>query len=186
MIASLLYAKLPPKWTENMARLENGFYDEIIAHLERELELNALEESDDLPMATMTSSTSKRKKTSSPMGCHPILLAIIAKKRAIWSKTMKNSRRKKKSTPKKAKRLRKMSTLSVERVARKIAPKNDVDKVQEHISSLNVIGLRTHRTTVSTPKHKNHNTTPHRLVPSPHQRRTSQKTSFITTPTQRA
>ena len=61
MIDSLLYAKLPPKLKRsvNMARLENGSYDEIVAHLERELELNALEESDDLPMATMTSSTTK-------------------------------------------------------------------------------------------------------------------------------
>ena len=42
-----------------MARLENSSYDEIVAHLERELELNALEESDDLPMASMTSSNTK-------------------------------------------------------------------------------------------------------------------------------
>ena len=63
MIDSILYAKLPPKLKRsvNMARLENGSYDEIVAHLERELELNALEESDDLPMATMTSSSSKTK-----------------------------------------------------------------------------------------------------------------------------
>ena len=63
MIDSLLYAKLPPKLKRsvNMARLENGSYDEIVAHLERELELNALEESDDLPMATMTSSFTKPK-----------------------------------------------------------------------------------------------------------------------------
>ena len=63
MIDSLLYAKLPPKLKRsvNMARLENGSYDESVAHLERELELNALEESDDLPMATMTSSTTKSK-----------------------------------------------------------------------------------------------------------------------------
>ena len=63
MIDSLLYAKLPPKLKRsvNMAILENGSYDEIVAHLERELELNALEESDDLPMATMTSSTTKSK-----------------------------------------------------------------------------------------------------------------------------
>ena len=66
MIASLLYAKLPPKLRNsvNIARLENGSYDEIVAHLERELELNALEESDDLPIATMTSSTSKSKTSS--------------------------------------------------------------------------------------------------------------------------
>ena len=40
-----------------MARLENGTYEEIVAHLERKLELNALEESDDLPMATMASAS---------------------------------------------------------------------------------------------------------------------------------
>ena len=59
MIDSLLYAKLPPKLKRsvNMARLENGTYEEIVAHLERELELNALEESDDLPTATMASAS---------------------------------------------------------------------------------------------------------------------------------
>ena len=59
MIDSLLYAKLPPKLKRsvNMARLENETYEEIVAHLERELELNALEESDDLPMATMASAS---------------------------------------------------------------------------------------------------------------------------------
>ena len=67
MIDSLLYAKLPPKLKRsvNMARLENGSYDEIVAHLERELELNALEESDDLPMASMTSSATKPKTVPS-------------------------------------------------------------------------------------------------------------------------
>ena len=63
MIDSLLYAKLPPKLKRsvNMARLEKGSNDEIVAHLEKELELNALEDSDDLPMATMTSLNSKSK-----------------------------------------------------------------------------------------------------------------------------
>ena len=63
MIDSLLYAKLPPKLKRsvNTARLKIGSYVEIVAHLERELELNALEESDDLPMATMTSSSTKPK-----------------------------------------------------------------------------------------------------------------------------
>ena len=67
MIDSLLYAKLPPKLKRSviMARLENGSYDEIVAHLERKLELNALEESDDLPMASMTSSTPKTKAVTS-------------------------------------------------------------------------------------------------------------------------
>ena len=67
MIDSLLYAKLPPKLKRsvNMARLENGTYEEIVDHLERELELNALEESDDLPITTMASaSTSSRSLLS--------------------------------------------------------------------------------------------------------------------------
>ena len=57
MIDSLLYAKLPPKLKRSvkMARLEKGTYEEIVAHFERELELNALEDSDDLPTATMAS-----------------------------------------------------------------------------------------------------------------------------------
>ena len=56
MIDSLLYAKLPPKLKRsvNMARLENGTYDEIVTHLERELELNGLEDSDELPITTMS------------------------------------------------------------------------------------------------------------------------------------
>ena len=59
MIDSLLYAELPPKLKRsvNMARLVNGTYEEIVAHLERELELNTLEESDDLPIATMASAS---------------------------------------------------------------------------------------------------------------------------------
>ena len=67
MIDSLVYANLPPKLKRsvNMARLENGTYEEIVAHLERELELNALEESDDLAIATMASaSTSSRNLLS--------------------------------------------------------------------------------------------------------------------------
>ena len=44
-----------------MARLENRTYEEIVAHLKKELELNALEESDDLPISTMASSSGKAR-----------------------------------------------------------------------------------------------------------------------------
>ena len=67
MIDSLLYAKRSPKLKRsvNMTCLENGTYEEIVAHLERELELNELEKSEDLPMATMASaSTSCRNLLS--------------------------------------------------------------------------------------------------------------------------
>ena len=70
MIDSLLYAKLPQKLKRsvNMARLENATYKEIVAHLERELELNALEESDDLPMAAMASKATSNSNLLSSNG----------------------------------------------------------------------------------------------------------------------
>ena len=66
MIDSLLYAKLPPKLKRsvNMARLENATHEEIVTHLERELELNGLEEGDDLRVPTMsTAPTATRPGT---------------------------------------------------------------------------------------------------------------------------
>ena len=91
MLDSPMYAKLPPKLKRsvNMARLENGSYDEIVAHLERELELNALEESDDLPMATMTSSSAK-PKTPLSTGQMSDITCNYCRKRAIWSRTVRN------------------------------------------------------------------------------------------------
>ena len=66
MIDSFLYAKLPPKLKRsvNIARLENATYEEIVTHLERELELNGLEEGDDIPVPTMsTAPTATRPGT---------------------------------------------------------------------------------------------------------------------------
>ena len=37
-----------------MARLENVSYEEIVTHLERELELNGIEEGYDIPVPTVT------------------------------------------------------------------------------------------------------------------------------------
>ena len=55
-IDSLLYAKLPPhlKRSLNLAYLENGRYDQIAAHLERELEFSGLENDGELTKPTMT------------------------------------------------------------------------------------------------------------------------------------
>ena len=55
MIDSLLYAELPPqvKQSLKLAYLENGTYDQIVAHLERELELSGLENDGDLTIPTM-------------------------------------------------------------------------------------------------------------------------------------
>ena len=56
MIDNLFYAKLPPhlKRSLNLAYLESGTYDHIVAHLERELELSGLENHGELTIPTMT------------------------------------------------------------------------------------------------------------------------------------
>ena len=56
MIDSLLYTKLPPQLSRslNLAYLENGTYDQIVAHLERELGLSGLDNDGELTIPTMT------------------------------------------------------------------------------------------------------------------------------------
>ena len=80
MIESLLYAKMPPhlKRSINHAYLENGTYEQIVQHLEREMELNGLESEDtgvktqmavinkpaeDKPTQQKTATTKKKQQT---------------------------------------------------------------------------------------------------------------------------
>ena len=52
IIEQFIYAKMPPqlKKSINQAHLENGTYEQIVTHLERELELNGLEAPDEIPI----------------------------------------------------------------------------------------------------------------------------------------
>ena len=56
LIESLIYAKMPPhlKKSINQAYLENGTYEQIVKHLEREMELNGLEADEPLVKFQMT------------------------------------------------------------------------------------------------------------------------------------
>ena len=71
MIESLLYAKMPPhlKKSINLAYFENGTYEQIVRHLEREMELNGLEADEPLVKTQMTivkqQSNSQNTKTTS-------------------------------------------------------------------------------------------------------------------------
>ena len=58
MMESLLYTKLPPHLNRslNLAYLENGTHDEIVAHLEKELELSGLENDGEMTVPKMTAS----------------------------------------------------------------------------------------------------------------------------------
>ena len=56
IVEQFIYAKMPPRLKKsiNQARLGNGTYEEIVSHLERELELNGLEAPDELPINSVT------------------------------------------------------------------------------------------------------------------------------------
>ena len=56
IIDQFKYAKMPPhlKKSINQAHLENGTYEQIVTHLERELEFNSLENPDETQMNTVT------------------------------------------------------------------------------------------------------------------------------------
>ena len=74
-IDSLLYPKLPPhsKRSLNLAYLENGTYDQIVAHLERELELSGLENDGELTIPTMTAvppNDSQQNTEQTKVVCH--------------------------------------------------------------------------------------------------------------------
>ena len=75
MIDNLLYATLPPhlKRSLNLAYLENGTYDQIVAYLEREIELSGLENDGELTIPTMTAvpPNDNQKNTGQTKGvCH--------------------------------------------------------------------------------------------------------------------
>ena len=56
IIDQFIYAKMPPhrKKSINQAHLENGTYEQIVTHLEKELELNSLEYPDETQINTVT------------------------------------------------------------------------------------------------------------------------------------
>ena len=71
MIENLIYAKMPPHFKKsiNQAYLENGTYEQIVRHLEREMELNGLEADEPLVKTQMTvvkqQSSAQNTKTTS-------------------------------------------------------------------------------------------------------------------------
>ena len=62
IIEQFLYAKMPPhlKKSINQARLDNGSYEQIVSHIERELKLNGLEAPDEMQINTVTQQASKQ------------------------------------------------------------------------------------------------------------------------------
>ena len=72
IIEQFIYAKMPPhlKKSLNQAHLENGTYEQIVTHLERELELNGLEASDELQINTVSHNTVNANTDRTKPTCH--------------------------------------------------------------------------------------------------------------------
>ena len=183
MIDSLLYAKLPPKLKRsvNMARSENGSYDEIVAHLERELELNALEESDDLPMATMTSSLTK-PKTPLSTGQLSDITCNYCKEKGHMVKDCEKLKKKKEKDAQQGKSTQKKTYPECGTCGKKNHPEKNVGKVPVRILNPNALGPRTQMTISPLQRLRNLRPKGHHQAPNPHLPMMSQKTNFATTP----
>ena len=72
IIEQFIYAKMPPhlKKSINQAHLENGLYEQIVTHLERELELNGLEAPDELPRKNVSQQTTNTNADRPKPTCH--------------------------------------------------------------------------------------------------------------------
>ena len=72
IIENIIYANMPPHLMKsiNQAHLENGKYEEIVSHLERELELNGLEAPDEMPINTVTQHAPQQNSNKPRPTCH--------------------------------------------------------------------------------------------------------------------
>ena len=72
IIEQFIYAKMPPhlKKSINQAHSENGTYEQIVSHLERELEINGLEAPDEMPINTVTQQAPKQNSNKPRPTCH--------------------------------------------------------------------------------------------------------------------
>ena len=72
IIEQITYAKLPLhlKKSINQAHLENGTYEQIVSHLETELELNGLEAPDEMPINTVTQQAPQQSSNKPRPTCH--------------------------------------------------------------------------------------------------------------------
>ena len=63
---------MPPqlKKSNNQAHLENGTYEQIVSHLEKELELKSLEAPDEMPINTVTQQAPQQNSNKPRPTCH--------------------------------------------------------------------------------------------------------------------
>ena len=72
IIEQFIYAKMPPhlKKSIDQAHLENGTYEQIVSHLERELELNGLEAPDEMQLNTVMQQDTQQNSEKPKPTCY--------------------------------------------------------------------------------------------------------------------
>ena len=72
IIEQFIYAKMPPhqKKSINQAHLENGTYEQIVSHLEKELGINGLEAPDEIPINNVTQKAPQQNSNKPRPTCH--------------------------------------------------------------------------------------------------------------------
>ena len=72
IMEQFIYAKMPPhlKKSINQAHLENGTFEQIVTHLERELELNGLEAPDEMQLNTVMQQGTQHNSEKPKPTCH--------------------------------------------------------------------------------------------------------------------
>ena len=72
IIEHFIYAKMPPNLRKsiNQAHLENGTYEQIVSHLQKDLELNGLQAPDEMPINTVTQQAPQQNSEKPKSTCH--------------------------------------------------------------------------------------------------------------------
>ena len=151
--------------------------------ISRELELNAFEDSDDLPMAPMTSSAAKPKTVSSTAQksnntCN------YCKEKGNMVKDCEKLKKKKEKDAQQGKPTPKKTYPKRGICGKTNHPENDVGRAPARILNLSAPSTRIHLITIKIQKLQNPTINQHRPTPSLHPRKTIQKTSFAITPIQ--
>ena len=72
IIEQFIFSKVPPHLMKsiNQAHLEDCTYEQVVSHLERELELNGLEAQDEMPINTVTQQAPQQNADQPKPTCH--------------------------------------------------------------------------------------------------------------------
>ena len=96
IIEQFIHTKMPHHLRKSIiqAHLENGLYEQIVSHLETELELNGLEAPDEMPINTVTQQAPQQKSDKPKPTCHH------CKKNRSLSKSVTSTQTRERPNPK--------------------------------------------------------------------------------------